>query len=388
VVWRPSKRGPEVALVHRPAYDDWSFPKGKLAPGESELEGALREVREETGLTCEAGSPAGRERYRDRKGRMKEVTYWTMRPTGGSFDPNSEVDRLDWLPVDEALERLSYPRDAALLRRLRLDELESRPVRPGHYREQAATYDRTRSASPTVVRTMSKFLGPAGGRRLLDIAAGTGNYSKAMQDRGFAVSATDVEPEMLKRSTPKIGHGKQVVADATRLPFRDDSFDCATLVLGLHHIRPPQAALAQARRVVRGGPLVVVGFSAEQVENLFIQDYFPRSEALIPPENPPAGTLERWAREAGFSGVESETYVYLDTADATLAALHTDPLKLAGPAYLRNTSFFHRLPRDVQREGLRRLAEDLRSGVLQQRVKESFARAVEIGHGTIYACRP
>lgn len=259
--------------------------------------------------------------------------------------------------------------------------------RPGRYSEQAATYDRTRGASPTVVRTMTRFLGPAEGRRLLDIAAGTGNYSKAMQDRGFDVSASDVEPAMLERSVPKLGPGKQVVADATRLPFQDGTFDCATLVLGLHHIRPPQAALAQARRILRGGPLVVVGFAAEQVENLFIRDYFPGSE-LIPPENPPAGVLDRWAREEGFSRVESETFVYLDTADASLAALHTDPLKLAGPAYLRNTSFFQRLPPDLQQEGLRRLAEDLRSGVLEQRIKASFARAAEVGHGTVYAAWP
>jgi ubiquinone/menaquinone biosynthesis C-methylase UbiE/8-oxo-dGTP pyrophosphatase MutT (NUDIX family) len=394
VLWRASDRGPEVAVVHRQRYDDWSLPKGKLNPGESEIDGALREVREETGLSAEPGSFLGRERYRDRKDRLKEVAYWAMRPTGGSFEPNSEVDRLEWLPVADAAERLSYSRDRAILQRLRVDRRQpsagasAERHRPSNYAQQAATYDRTRSASPAVVRTMSTFLDPAEGRRLVDIAAGTGNYSKAMQSRGFDVIATDVEPAMLERSVQKIGAGRQVVADATELPFRDATFDCATLVLGLHHIRPPQAALAEARRVVRGGPLVVVGFAAEQVENLFVWDYFPGSRDIVPPENPPAEVFEQWAREAGFSPVEAKTFFYLDTADASLAALHTDPLKLAGPAYLRNTSFFRRLPPDAQKAGLAGLAQALRSGELGRRVKKSVARAAEIGHGTVYACWP
>ena len=118
-MWRRSASGPEFALIHRPAYDDWSFPKGKLLPAEDELEGALREVREETGLSCVAGSPAGRDRYRDRKGRVKEVAYWSMQPTDGRFAPSDEVDRLEWLPLAEAVKRLTYGRDRRLLRRLK-----------------------------------------------------------------------------------------------------------------------------------------------------------------------------------------------------------------------------------------------------------------------------
>ncbi|MDP9341394.1 MAG: NUDIX hydrolase [Actinomycetota bacterium] len=117
VVLRPDRSGQlEVALVHRPAYDDWSLPKGKLLPGESEEDGALREVQEETGMRCRLGRRLSSARYRDRKGRPKVVSYWVMTPEGGSFHPTEEVDELRWLPVKDAAGLLSYPHDRDLLR--------------------------------------------------------------------------------------------------------------------------------------------------------------------------------------------------------------------------------------------------------------------------------
>jgi 8-oxo-dGTP pyrophosphatase MutT (NUDIX family) len=105
----------EVAVVHRPKYDDWSLPKGKLDPGEGWEEAALREVEEETGLQAELGPPLGEARYLDQKGRPKLVRYWEMTPVGGEFHPNKEVDELRWLPLDEAAALLSYDRDRDLL---------------------------------------------------------------------------------------------------------------------------------------------------------------------------------------------------------------------------------------------------------------------------------
>jgi 8-oxo-dGTP diphosphatase len=105
----------EVALVHRPAYDDWSFPKGKTAPEESDLEAALREVEEETGLVCAVERPVGRTRYPDRKGRDKRVQYWLMTPVEGQFRPTVEVDELRWVPFDRAADILTYEHDRMLL---------------------------------------------------------------------------------------------------------------------------------------------------------------------------------------------------------------------------------------------------------------------------------
>jgi 8-oxo-dGTP pyrophosphatase MutT (NUDIX family) len=121
VVWRIGPNDDiEVALIHRPRYDDWSFPKGKLLPGESLAEAAVREVGEETGFRCQVGDVIGSHRYRDSRARLKEVTYWLMEWVEGRFDPSDEVDRLRWVPVAEAEGVLTYERDHDLLRDLRI----------------------------------------------------------------------------------------------------------------------------------------------------------------------------------------------------------------------------------------------------------------------------
>jgi ADP-ribose pyrophosphatase YjhB (NUDIX family) len=104
----------KIAVVHRDRYDDWSLPKGKLDPGETWEDAALREVREETGLHCMLGRELSSAFYKDRKGRAKAVRYWLMEPTGGEFEPNDEVDELRWLTPAEAAELLTYPRDIEL----------------------------------------------------------------------------------------------------------------------------------------------------------------------------------------------------------------------------------------------------------------------------------
>jgi 8-oxo-dGTP diphosphatase len=122
-VVRRNGRGPmRVAIVHRPGYDDWSFPKGKLDRGESLEDCALREVEEETGLRCKLIAPLGCTAYADHKGRDKVACYWLMDVVGGRFHAGSEVDEVRWVTIDQALDLLSYGRDRALLRAFDLAE--------------------------------------------------------------------------------------------------------------------------------------------------------------------------------------------------------------------------------------------------------------------------
>jgi len=107
-----------VLVVHRNRYDDWSLPKGKLEPGESWEQAALREVEEETGLVCAIGEEVGRTHYPLGAGREKEVRYFAMSSSGESV-PRNEVDELRWLPLAEAAGLLSYTPELELLARLR-----------------------------------------------------------------------------------------------------------------------------------------------------------------------------------------------------------------------------------------------------------------------------
>jgi 8-oxo-dGTP pyrophosphatase MutT (NUDIX family) len=115
VVLRREGEDFEVVLVHRRRYQDWTFPKGKAYPGESDEDCALREVEEETGLRCELGEELKSTAYRDSKDREKVVRYWRMRVVEGELQPRNEIDAAEWISLEDAVDRLSYGRDRDLL---------------------------------------------------------------------------------------------------------------------------------------------------------------------------------------------------------------------------------------------------------------------------------
>jgi 8-oxo-dGTP pyrophosphatase MutT (NUDIX family) len=128
VVWRTSTDGVlETAVVHRPKYDDWSLPKGKLDAGEHSLAAAVREVGEETGLTVVAGRRSLRTRYAVDEG-DKQVDYWLMQAVAGEFEPNSEVDELRWLLLGDATELVTHDHDRAVLADLARDDVPRAPT--------------------------------------------------------------------------------------------------------------------------------------------------------------------------------------------------------------------------------------------------------------------
>jgi 8-oxo-dGTP diphosphatase len=132
VVWRAAtdKPGVEVAIVHRPRYDDWSFPKGKIARGESEFEGAVREVHEETGYRVRPGRALGEVRYEQRNGtrREKVVCYWAMKAIDGAFIPNAEVDELRWLSLEDVEQGLTRDSDREVFERFKAGPISTTTV--------------------------------------------------------------------------------------------------------------------------------------------------------------------------------------------------------------------------------------------------------------------
>ncbi|NEW53552.1 NUDIX hydrolase [Nocardia cyriacigeorgica] len=120
VVWRYASDGSgaiEIAVIHRPKYEDWSLPKGKLDPGETPVLAAIREVAEETGLRCRLGRYLGHVTYPvpgHRK--LKRVYYWAAEVIEGAFAANTEVDELIWLRLDQVMDELSYPMDRQVVR--------------------------------------------------------------------------------------------------------------------------------------------------------------------------------------------------------------------------------------------------------------------------------
>jgi len=119
IVWRKTKAGKKLALVHRPHYDDWSLPKGKREKGESWQATALREVLEETGCKAKLESFAGSVSY-IAQGIPKVVLFWNMKATHIPKHPaNGEVDQVLWFTKEEALKKLTYQTDKTLLARLK-----------------------------------------------------------------------------------------------------------------------------------------------------------------------------------------------------------------------------------------------------------------------------
>ena len=131
LLWRPGRDGPEVALVHRQRYDDWSLPKGKALPGEHVLLTAVREVAEETGVRVVLGRRLPSTHYQQHGNQPKTVDYWAAKAADGpqpGFVPNDEVDEVDWLAMPAARERLSYPHDHRVLDEFAAGPPDTTPV--------------------------------------------------------------------------------------------------------------------------------------------------------------------------------------------------------------------------------------------------------------------
>jgi ubiquinone/menaquinone biosynthesis C-methylase UbiE len=228
------------------------------------------------------------------------------------------------------------------------------------YREQAARYDRTRGASPSIMGPLARMLEGVLGPDLLDVAGGTGNYASALRELGFAPTVIDVSDAMLERARAK---GLRAVrADGSRMPVADRSVDAVVNVSALHLIHAWREALGEARRVLKpGGRLALMVYTRENLDVHWVFRYFPATREWVYPEHQ---TLEEILSE--LPGATVTRFEFTDLVDASMSALCRYPHLLLDPEWRMQTSFFERLERDDPahlEEGLERLRRDLAKGV-------------------------
>jgi ubiquinone/menaquinone biosynthesis C-methylase UbiE len=227
------------------------------------------------------------------------------------------------------------------------------------YANQAESYDRTRSASSSVLGPLRKALSGAPGPLLADIGGGTGNYSEALKAEGWEPLVVDASEEMLERAR---GKGlRTLCCNAQDLPLEDDSFDAVMLVSMLHHVDDAAAALSEARRILRpGGRLAVITYTREDIADLWLLDYFPVSRTWMAETHQPLEEI--MAQLPGATRLEVR---FEDLEDASLAALASYPHLILDPRWRRQTSYFERMERDHPGElqgGLERLRSDIEAG--------------------------
>jgi len=247
------------------------------------------------------------------------------------------------------------------------------------YSRQALAYDTTRGVSPSVFVPLQAALAGAPGPDLADIGGGTGNYALALAREGWRAVVVDRSAQMLAHATEK---GLTTVrADATELPFADESFDAVMLVSMLHHVDRPPRALAEAKRVLRArGRLAVMMFTREDIADAWCLDYFPSSRPWMAQTHMPLATLF-----AELPRARRLPVVYEDVCDGSMAAMLAHPELLLDPERRAQTSYFERMERDHPdelRAGLERLARELRVGTAPRRAgRASLVAWVKPGTG-------
>jgi len=257
------------------------------------------------------------------------------------------------------------------------------------YNDWAKTYDDTRGASPSVVGALLDALGLADGRSLLDIGGGTGNFAEALAEEGFHVSLCDYSPEMARRASAKLGDTPVAVADAAHLPFTPASFDCAISVNVLGHVEDWHSMLAEAQRVIRGGPYVMKASTRETLDANWVVEYLPGIRDHAPMHHyQPESVITEALWEAGFSRIELSRVHYKEMVDGSLQALKHFPEVFLNDERILNTATLRRLP-DVEREaGLAALRRDYASGRLREVIAHYEGLVREYGDGSVFAAWP
>lgn len=240
------------------------------------------------------------------------------------------------------------------------------------YDHIGVNYDVTRRADPYLTERLARHVGLQRGRRYLDIACGTGNYTVELASRGGSWHGIDLSSGMLRSARLKNDCISLLRADAVALPFRDGSFDGAVCTMALHHLPDLAPVFCEAFRVLRQGRLVVFTSTCEQMTNYWLNEYFPiameRSARQMPPTDSVMGALN----EADFTLTHVEHYyVRPDLQDLFLYAGKHRPELYLSDTIRRGISTFSTLADQAElEEGCDRLQRDIESGSFKQVAKK------------------
>lgn len=229
-----------------------------------------------------------------------------------------------------------------------------------NYGQVASAYDSSRCVEPAVAVELIEGLRLLGARSILEVGAGTGNYTGALIASGFSVTALDRSPAMVEIGARKTS-GRWILSDASALPLRTRSVDAIAAVNVLHHFPACHAALAEFRRVARVGA-VLQAVVRENLETLWYRHYFPEIDEVLLPLHPTLGSLITAMFHAGFSRVAAAKICYSGQGDLTFEAARTRPHLLFDSSFRASTSGFRRLGSAGIAKGLAELERDLDSG--------------------------
>jgi ubiquinone/menaquinone biosynthesis C-methylase UbiE len=247
------------------------------------------------------------------------------------------------------------------------------------YGQVAAVYDNSRCIEPAIGVALVAGLRSLGAQSVVEIGAGTGNYTGALTASGLSVIALDRSPEMVEIGAHKTS-ARWILSDVYALPLRTRSLDAITGVNVLHHLRALPAALAECRRVARLG-MVLQAVVRENLETLWYRHYFPEIDDALLPLHPTLGSVITSMFRAGFSRVAVAKIFYSGRADLTFEAARSRPHLLFDSSFRTSTSGFRRLKNADVARGLTKLECDLDSGAFAR-----IAAPFEAAHADAADC--
>ena len=229
-----------------------------------------------------------------------------------------------------------------------------------NYGQVASSYDDSRCIEPAIAAALIEGLRLLCARSVLEVGAGTGNYTGALMASGFSVTALDRSPALVEIGAHKTS-ARWILADASALPLRTRSVDAIVAANVLHHFSSCHTALAEFRRVGRVGA-VLQAVVRENLEALWYRHYFPEIDDVLLPLHPTLGSLITAMFHAGFSRVAAAKIDCSGQGDLTFEAARTQPHLLFDPSFRASTSGFPRLQSAGIAKGLAELERDLDSG--------------------------